>query len=283
MTRQRVIVALVVLPALYLYIRYLPPSAFFALVCASVLVGQYEFYRFFSASLRPWLLAAGLFFGVLIVWSLYQQPGRSLLVINDGAHLTMAAVMACLVMGMLLAELWFGRALASSLTEVSVLVFGALYVGGLLGHLVLLRGLVQGAGAVFFVVAVTWMVDSAAYFGGRRFGRHPLAPVISPKKTIEGAVIGLAGGLTTALVAQWWWFPMLTVAESVGVGLLLGCVGQLGDLAESMLKRSAGVKDSGGWIPAHGGLLDKVDSLVFTAPTFYYYLVWVKDYGRLIM
>jgi len=93
----------------------------------------------------------------------------------------------------------------------------------------------------------------------------------------------LAGGLATALIAHWWWFPALTVAESAAAGLLLGCVGQVGDLAESMLKRRSGVKDSGGWIPGHGGLLDKVDSLVFTAPTFYYYLVWVKDYGRHII
>lgn len=273
MTLQRVVVALIVLPLLYAVIRYAPPIGLFALVAAAVIIGQREFCRLFYPEANSWRLAVGLGLAGLVVWSVYRMAGAH----PGGAELTSTAVLAGGVATVLLIELFTGQRLTTALPVAGLWLFGAFYLGAMLSHLVLLRALEQGAGAVLFVMTVTWMVDSAAYFGGRRFGRHPLAPLISPKKTVEGAVAGLAGGIVTAFVVRLWWLPELTWAESLGAGLLLGCAGQLGDLAESMFKRRAGVKDSGGWIPGHGGLLDKVDSLVFTAPTFYYYLLWVKN------
>lgn len=279
MTGQRLLVAFIALPLLYALIRYLPPSGFLALICISVLIGQYEFYRLFSMT-RPARLAVGFAFGLLVVWALYQAARpQGPFEINPAALAAVSGV----VIGVLLFELWFGRELTSSFKDAAILLFGVLYVAWLLGHLVLLRGGRQGIEAVFFVVLVTWVVDSAAYFAGRYLGRRPLAPQVSPKKTVEGAVGGLAGGVAAAMLAAWWFFPAIGAAESIAIGLVLGVMGQLGDLAESMLKRSAGVKDSGGLFPAHGGLLDKIDSLVFTAPTFYYYLVWFKGYGRLFL
>jgi phosphatidate cytidylyltransferase len=285
-TARRVLVAAVVLPVLYLIIRYLPPVAFFGLVAAGVLVGQYEFYRLFYAPPRWFLMLMGLVFGLAIVWSFYWEtatggPGGSLAV--SGPGIMTATILSALVMGTLLYELWVCREVRSSLADVSVLIFGALYVGWLLGHFILLRAFGHGVELVLFVLLVTWIADSAAYFVGVRFGRRPLAPRISPKKTVEGAVAGLLASALVALLAQQWFLPVIGPAESVGIGLLLGCAGQLGDLSESLLKRSAGVKDSGGLIPAHGGVLDKIDSLVFAAPTFYYYLVWVKGYGQLFV
>jgi phosphatidate cytidylyltransferase len=273
MTKERVVVALIVLPGLYAVIRYGPPLVFFALVVAAVIIGQREFCRLFYPEASPWRLAVGLGLAGLVVWRVYQLAAAH----PGGVELTSMAVLAGGVAAVLLIELFTGQQLATALPVWGLWFFGAFYLGGMLGHLVLLRALDQGSAAVLFVVTVTWMVDSAAYFGGRRFGRHALAPMISPKKTVEGAVAGLAGGIVTAIVVRLWWLPEMSWVESFGAGLLLGCVGQLGDLAESMFKRRASVKDSGGWIPGHGGLLDKVDSLVFTAPTFYYYLLWVKD------
>jgi phosphatidate cytidylyltransferase len=279
MTRQRVVVALIVLPLLYALIRYAPPIALFALVVAAVIIGQRELCRLFHPETSSWRLAIGLGLGGLAVWGLYRTAD----VYPHGTDVIATAVPAGIVAAVLLIELFTGCRLATALPAPGLWIFSAVYLGWMLGHVMLIRVLERGADAVLFVVTVTWMVDSAAYFGGRRFGRRPLAPVVSPKKTIEGAVAGLAGGIITALVVRLWWLPELSGVESLGAGLLLGCAGQLGDLAESMFKRRAGVKDSSGWIPGHGGLLDKVDSLVFTAPTFYYYLLWVKDYGRLIM
>jgi phosphatidate cytidylyltransferase len=282
MPGRRLLVALVVLPALYLLIRYLPPMGFFLLVCVIVLIAQYEFYRLSEAVSRPWMLSAGLAFGVLTVWSLYQTVTPPLLGGIASGRL-MATTISGLVISLLLCRLWLGRSLSTSLTESAVLIFGVLYIAWLLGHLVLLRGFDRGTDAILFVLLVTWVTDSAAYFGGRWLGRRPLAGRVSPSKTVEGAVAGLIGAAAAAALTGGWLLPSVTIGESLGLGLALGCLGQLGDLSESMFKRSAGVKDSGGWIPAHGGLLDKIDSLVFTAPAFYYYLVWFKGYGRFIL
>jgi phosphatidate cytidylyltransferase len=140
----------------------------------------------------------------------------------------------------------------------------------------LTRALDGGEFLVFFVVLVTWAGDTGAYYVGMSLGRHQLAPVISPNKTVEGLMGGLLLALAMAVVASLWFLPSLTLADCLATGLLLAGAGLLGDLVESALKRSAGVKDSGMLIPGHGGMLDRLDSLLFTAPIFYYYVTLVK-------
>jgi phosphatidate cytidylyltransferase len=119
------------------------------------------------------------------------------------------------------------------------------------------------------LIIVVVASDSAQYYAGRAFGRHPLSPTLSPKKTVEGAVGGLlAGALTLALLGHWWW-PAAPAALRFGLGALLVVLGITGDLFESMLKRAAGVKDSAALIPGHGGVLDRIDALLFAAPVYY--------------
>jgi phosphatidate cytidylyltransferase len=163
-------------------------------------------------------------------------------------------------------------------------VFGALYTGLLLSFAVWLRALGEapglgGAAIVFLPVAITWLGDTAAYSIGRAMGRHKLAPVISPKKTWEGAVAGLlatTGGavlwieLTGSLV-PW----TMSVVEAAGFGAVASLAGQVGDLFESRFKRECGVKDSSNLIPGHGGFLDRVDSLLFVFPVAYLYVLLV--------
>jgi phosphatidate cytidylyltransferase len=174
---------------------------------------------------------------------------------------------------------------ASALT-----VFGALFTGGTLAHAVFLRGMdVPSAAAaaaawvgptlLLFPLLLTWSSDTAAYFGGRTFGRRKLVPAVSPAKTVEGAVAGvlgtvLAGGVYGWLVFdQWLGLPLGAGAGAV-IGLIVSPVAQVGDLAESLFKREAGVKDSGALLPGHGGLLDRFDSLFFTIPVTYW-LLWL--------
>jgi phosphatidate cytidylyltransferase len=157
-------------------------------------------------------------------------------------------------------------------------MFGVVYVSLLLSHLLLLRWLPDGELLTLFVFGVTWLADAGAYYIGWLIGRHSLAPKISPKKTVEGAIGGLGFSILGGVGAKFWFLPGLSLADSVLLGVLLGIVGQLGDLVESLWKRSAGVKDSSTVLMAHGGILDKVDSLMFTAPVFYYYLVLVKGW-----
>jgi phosphatidate cytidylyltransferase len=177
----------------------------------------------------------------------------------------------------LTSRLFLSRDLARSLIDSAVLVFGLLYIAFSLGHLLLTRALLpDGVFLIFFVVLVTWAGDTGAYYAGVTMGHRKLAPTISPNKTVEGLIGGLFLALVAAFVARYWFVPSFTVADCLATGLLLTAAGVLGDLSESALKRSAGVKDSGSMIPAHGGMLDRVDSLLFTAPAFYYYMTLVK-------
>lgn len=157
---------------------------------------------------------------------------------------------------------------------------GVLYMGWMLGHFVALRQLDQGRELVILAVFTTFACDTSAFFVGRAWGRHHMAPTVSPHKTWEGAIGGFAGAIAAALALRFllnlgsWSLP-LTYVQAIAVGCLIGVGAQLGDLLESMLKRRAGVKDSGNLLPGHGGLLDRIDSLVFTGVIVYYFVLWV--------
>lgn len=173
---------------------------------------------------------------------------------------------------------------ADALPDWALTLAGALYVGWLFSHLILLRALAtplragpltplnlsSGAAWVYLVLAITWLQDTVAYFVGRRWGRHKMAPILSPKKTWEGAIGGLVGAIAGAVLCV----PLFGLPITLGAGALLGVVGgivgPLGDLCESLIKRRVGLKDAGNLIPGHGGLLDRVDSLLFTAPVLFY-------------
>jgi phosphatidate cytidylyltransferase len=152
----------------------------------------------------------------------------------------------------------------------AITVFGVCYVNWLLGYGFWLRDLPAGKEWVLLLIWVTWLGETAAYLVGSAIGRHPLAPVISPKKTIEGAVAQFVVSILAAVAARLWFFAGLSGAGAVMVGALLGVVGQLGDLVESALKRSVQTKDTGQLIPGHGGMLDRIDSLLFNTPVLFY-------------
>ncbi len=154
--------------------------------------------------------------------------------------------------------------------------FGLLWIPVLLAYIILIRRLDDGLLWLFLVMIVPWSSDTGGYFAGRFLGSHKMAPVISPKKTWEGFVGGLLLAVVAVLVYRALVFPTLTVADCLFLGLGLGAVGVVGDLAESLVKRSFDVKDSGWIIPGHGGMLDRIDALMFVAPLLYAYAVLVK-------
>jgi phosphatidate cytidylyltransferase len=164
------------------------------------------------------------------------------------------------------------KSLEDSLPSSAVAVLATTYVGMLGGSLIRLRNDFDvGSNLVYFLLLVVWLGDSGAYYVGRKFGRHKLSPRISPKKTIEGLLGGMAASVIAALVIRFTFFEEMPVIHAAIAGVILSVTGVIGDLAESMWKRSAAVKDSGTLLPGHGGFLDRFDSILFTAPILYLY------------
>lgn len=268
---RRVYVALAFLPLFYLLVRYAPPVAFFLLVLTATLLALAEFYRlhFRDASPRG-AMVLGL--GSATLWLVtLQWPG----LLSDRSVIV-AILVAILAYQVATGFMPSARGLRHSLVDSAVLLFGVVYVALTLGHLLLTRALPDGEFLIFFVFLVTWAGDTGAYYAGINLGRRRLAPAISPNKTIEGLIGGLLLAILAALLGRAWFLPSFSIGDCVAIGLLLTAAGVLGDLSESVLKRGGGVKDSGGLIPAHGGMLDRLDSVLFAAPAFYYYVTLVK-------
>jgi len=181
--------------------------------------------------------------------------------------LTLAAGMA----GVVLVEMF---AKEHSLDRVALTLFGALFAGWMPSHLALIRDLrPHGEAFAFLTFAAVWAMDTAAYAAGRGFGRHSLAPVLSPKKTWEGAAAGFAAAIGVSLAFQKFMLhDAMSPIVAVVIGVLIGTMGQLSDLAQSMVKRDVGAKDSGALLPGHGGVFDRFDSYILCAPAVYYAL-----------
>lgn len=173
---------------------------------------------------------------------------------------------ALVALGALTLTRWSGGREAIGLASASV--FPSLYLGLPLGAMVAIRE-TRGAEGLFLLMLTVIVSDTAQYYSGRAFGRRPLAPAISPKKTVEGAVGGVVFGSMTLAIAGAWWLPAAPAVLRVLLGVAIVALGIAGDLFESMLKRSAGVKDSSSLIPGHGGLLDRIDALLFAAPVYF--------------
>ena len=184
-------------------------------------------------------------------------------------------VLMAVVVGAGLLRLAAGPPSPSTFTRFRVLAVAPFYVGLPLGALASIAR-TNGPGPLTWMIVLIAASDSAQYYSGRAFGRHKLAPSVSPAKTVEGAIGGLVVATLVAVVAGLWWLPGVGPAEAALLGLLLAAFGMAGDLFESLLKRSAGVKDSSTIIPGHGGVLDRLDSYLFAAPCFYIFLRYVQ-------
>lgn len=263
--------------------------AFSLVVMGMTTAALWEFYHLCSSKHAEANRAVG------IAWSVVFQATLATAV-HDGAWwspswlLLLGGILTVGTVATLAAELW--RNIPNALLNTAMTAMGLLYVTLGFSALLLLRHLPvaltgvpastmadlpvpmpQGFAVVLLTFLSVWICDSAAYFAGMAFGRHKLFPRVSPKKSWEGALVGgVASAAAFTLLGQRW-LPFLPLAHAIGAGILIAVVGQVGDLAESLLKRDAAIKDSSQLIPGHGGFLDRFDSMLFVAPVLLVYFL----------
>ncbi|MBN2071937.1 MAG: phosphatidate cytidylyltransferase [Candidatus Krumholzibacteriota bacterium] len=233
-----------------------------------ILVGLWEFYRMMEAKgLKPYKII-GILSGIALPWYIFFQQGVY-------ANLLLTVIF----IGIMTSELW-RKEKERAVYHISVTIFGVFYVAWLGSHFILVRELPQilgqdysaGYSYVVMIFALTWSYDTGAYTTGRLFGRHKLFPSVSPGKTVEGSIGGVFFSIGGIFIVRAIMAPYIGWIDAVLLAVVASVIGQIGDLVESMLKRDVDVKDSSETIPGHGGVLDRFDSVLFTAPVIYYLL-----------
>jgi phosphatidate cytidylyltransferase len=257
----RLLTAAVFAP-LILYLLYLGPWWGFPLIAAiACVLGAHELFAMVAPQhllLRIYGTAAS-----LAVFMLVALPAAQ--------RWTLASMIALTCIG-LAVGLREPEPVDRAAARMGWAVAGPLYMGALFGAIASLFAREHGGSWVVLALVFGFFSDTAGYFVGRRFGKRPLAPIVSPKKTVEGAFGGLAGGVAGGVIAHFTILPVLPLAHAVVLSLVATAFGQLGDLSESLIKRSVGVKDSGTLLPGHGGILDRSDAMLFSVATVWLYV-----------
>ncbi|MGQ9524999.1 MAG: phosphatidate cytidylyltransferase [Armatimonadota bacterium] len=278
----RTLTALIGIPVTVLLVFLRDGEAFAVAVAVTALVGVHEFCR--TVSLRERAQPSTPFAWAIVLVAAAAAWGAS-----QGTPMFWAAPSATLLFMAALAVQML-RPSPAPIRDLGATLLAGLYVGLLLPHLILIRGLgFQGTPAVFtwnstganlvlFTLLVTWAADTFAYVSGKTWGKHQLAPKLSPGKTVEGFIAGLLAAAAVGAIASIGllrplWPDSSYLRHGVTLGILAGIVGPVGDLCKSAMKRELGVKDFGTAIPGHGGVLDRFDSLMFVAPVAYYYFL----------
>lgn len=255
----RALVALAGIP-LMLGMAYLGGFWLAGLVAALSFLGLWEFYGLARAkSLFP------------LTW--WGMTGGLLLILYLSLRWQLLLALLVLWLLLVMSRMVFRDEVEEALSRIGITIMGVLYIPFLFGHMLLLRADYSFTGykLLFFSMALVWLCDTGAYFAGMMLGKHPLAPHISPKKSIEGLIGGLLVTIVAALLLQKWWLWEISVIDSLIMAAGAVVLGALGDLVESLFKRDAQVKDAGNLLPGHGGILDRFDSMLFVIPFVYWY------------
>jgi phosphatidate cytidylyltransferase len=291
MTWKRVATAAVLIPIVVALVLFASTGVVAIALSAVIVLALFEYFSLGDAighrAYRLWTVACAL----LLVWAqwaiviqrAYLSPGGLSLNQQIGRFVqgigTFQAVLFLFVLGIAALTLWTRRPVVEALPAAGVSASALLMVAFPLTFAVRLHGLATiGPRLLLFALMIIWVSDTTAYFVGRAIGKHPFAPDLSPKKTWEGAIAGLFGSLLVAVIfARWLPATLLQLLIAAGLG---NVAGQIGDLLESAYKRSAGVKDSGGLLPGHGGILDRIDALILALPVVWYYWVLIGSPGN---
>ena len=288
MTWKRVATALVLIPIVVAIVLFTNTAVVAMATSIITVLALWEYFALGDAighrAYRLWTI----FCALLLIFSqwfptLFIDGGVAIgiRVLNSAVHPLDLSLLSpvnpffLFVLGLTVLTLWTRRPLVEALPAAGISSSALLLVAFPLSFAVRLHGIPAfGPKLLLFALAITWAADTTAYFVGRAIGKHPLAPHISPKKTWEGSIASMFGSLVVAYAFSFWIripLPHLLIMAAIG-----NIAGQMGDLLESAYKRSAGVKDSGGLLPGHGGILDRIDALILCIPVIWYYLVLVN-------
>jgi len=264
MLGKRIISSVVLLAVVHLTVFVLPKWTFFILVMVFTVVGLAEYFslvRKKDVFVHGWL---GMALGVLLSASFYLET-------ELGIRQPELGIMAIAIIGLFLLQ-FTRRDKTSAILSIACTLMGLLYIAWLLSFFVRLKYLPGGSLWIAFLILVAKLGDAGAYFSGKWLGQHPLIERISPNKSVEGAVGGLLVSIVVAFFCWRLFLPEVPFYHLLILGASIGILAQLGDLAESLIKRDVGVKDSGWVVPGLGGILDIIDSLLFSAPFLYFYI-----------
>jgi phosphatidate cytidylyltransferase len=261
MLLHRILVAFVGIP-LVLWCIYLGGIPFFLMFFAIVFFSVNEFYCI-CKKYNP-MNFIGTIIGSVFFISLYLSYNIQLVLILS-------------LFIIFLVQMLKGK-INNASSEISVTVFGAIFIPWTLYHMILIRDIsVFGTQYIIFLFANIWLLDTGAMFAGEKFGKHKLAPNISPKKTVEGAIAGIITALiVSVLCREIFMKDIISLNQALIFAVVISVVAQFSDLAESIFKRDCNIKDSGNILPGHGGMLDRFDSYLFCAPIFYYSIMLIK-------
>lgn len=270
MLLPRIITAIIGIPVILISIGF-GGIPFLILVMGIILFALNEYFYLLRNGQYQSHPPAGYVLGVLLALSIYFNGTKIATMFNS--YITSIAVTLVLLV-LLLVEMFF-RDPSGSIGRMSVTVFGVFIVSWTFSHLLLIRDMRPfGDRYTFYLFILIWLVDTAAYGFGSKFGKHKLIKEISPKKSVEGVFYGVLAGIVSSL-ALWKILNLneFKLREMIFLGIAVTLTAYISDLGESLLKRDAGMKDSDKLLPGHGGILDRFDSFILTAPLFYYYLV----------
>ena len=262
--KRKVWMGLIMVPPIVLLISLGPPVVLYLMVLLATFLGLREYYNL-TLPHSKWIERT-LGIGLGLVLSIILSFGET-------KEISLFLVLILLILSILFMAT--SKDLSSTISKMGITLFGILYIGFLLSYVSLIRNITYGKLWVLFLMTTIWAGDISALLSGSLLGRHKLYPKISPNKTFEGLGGAIAGSIIVALAFHLLFLPGLEKSSCILLAIGLGALGQLGDLTESMVKRSAQVKDSGTLIPGHGGMLDRLDSFLFSAPFLYYSLLYL--------
>ena len=257
----RELTAIIGLPPLIWIIGWAPEWVYVAMIAVVASLALWELLTLGAHKGYPIYRVISVVLGLIILGTFLSDAVS----VEAGVFATLLLIPAVYVFG--------NSPLEEALPATAVCTLGTLYIAMLAGALLRLRLDFADSGPklIFFLLIVVWACDAGAYYVGSKLGRRKLSPRVSPKKTVEGLMGGIVASVIAAVIIHFTFFPAFPLVHAVIAAALLSVAGVIGDLAESLWKRSAAVKDSGTLIPGHGGFLDRLDSILFTAPLLYGY------------